>query len=170
MRKVFNRIKFNYAYRLIIPGVFSARYRCSMSILLAFPLSAIFIHGCCNTASALKRFGAFFTRRPRIKSFASLLTSAHSLSGKLNRPICSPEQEKRTIKIIYQVIDLASTSVHCDCIICLKKDSFRESSYLPELIQTEVFGNWCNFHHDSNHSLLHSYPKMVDSHRVGCRR
>lgn len=48
--------------------------------------SAILIQGCRKTASALKRFGAFLTRRPQIKSFASLLTSVHSLSGKLNRP------------------------------------------------------------------------------------
>lgn len=79
--------EWNFPYRLIIPDVLSALCRCSITDLSAFALSAIFIHGCRSTASALNRFGAFFTKRPRIKSFASLLTSDHSLSGKLYRPI-----------------------------------------------------------------------------------
>uniref|UniRef100_A0A182QFC6 Uncharacterized protein n=1 Tax=Anopheles farauti TaxID=69004 RepID=A0A182QFC6_9DIPT len=61
-------------YRLLIP---STRHTVS---------SLIRIHGCCSTAVALSRFGASFTSSPRIRSFASSLTSCHSLSGKQYRP------------------------------------------------------------------------------------
>lgn len=90
------------AYRLIIPGVFNAL--CRRSITTLFSHSAILIHGCCSTASALNRFGAFFTRRPLIKSFASLLTSAHSLSGKLNRPVTEHKSNKQTHTLLIELI------------------------------------------------------------------
>lgn len=66
----------------ITPGVPKARRR----FVSSKSVSATLIHGWFNTAWALKRFGASFTNKPRIKSFASSEISFHSLSGKLKRP------------------------------------------------------------------------------------
>uniref|UniRef100_A0A2M4DEW2 Putative secreted protein n=1 Tax=Anopheles darlingi TaxID=43151 RepID=A0A2M4DEW2_ANODA len=76
-----------------MPGVLSTRLRCLclLASVLMPPArqtvsSVMRIQGCSSTAVALSRFGASFTSNPRIRSFASSLTSCHSLSGKLNRP------------------------------------------------------------------------------------
>lgn len=129
----------------MIPGVANARRRLSLVSLPTLPSSSsvILIHGWFSTASALKRFGASFTKSPRIKSFASWLTSPHSLSGKLNRPL----NKKKKIAKNWKELVISN-------------------AYLLESIQIIILDRYDSFHHDSSRNPVHSYPRMVGNHKA----
>lgn len=127
----------------IFPGVLSARCRFSSSQSSLANL----IHGWLRTSSAEILFDAFFTKSLVIKSFASSLTSDHSFSGKLKRPVKIYRCENP------ELIDN------------MKKPKI----YLHELIQIIALDIFGNSHRDSSHIPLHSCRWTVDSHRARCK-
>lgn len=128
----------------MIPGVFSARWRFSLSQ----SSSATLIQGWLNTASADSRFDASLTNKLQIKSLASSLTSHHSSSGKQKWP----------------------TRIEANFVNFQPFLKIQIEFYLHESTQIAAPGICNNFHHDSIRTLDHNYQRMVDSQKVRCRQ